>query len=253
MDGQRSVAFDRIADSYDETRGGVERGADLAREIAPHLRPGAVAEVGAGTGAVALPLTGLGHPVLGFDLSAPMLRHARDRLGSRVAAADGYHLPVRAASVPNVVIVWMLHLVPEMAPLLADVHRVLAPGGRLATVPAGSQAEHDDIGEIVQAMHANLRGRRSRPDEPATVIAAAESADLALGSRVVARGEAWWQSPEEQAGRIAARSFSSLWDVPDDRWAAVVEPAIAALRALPEPDRPRERRTRYELLVFDRP
>jgi hypothetical protein len=70
---------------------------------------------------------------------------------------------------------------------------------------------------------------------------------------VAAQGEAWWQTPAEQAGRIAARSFSSLWDVPDDRWAAVVEPAIAALRALPEPDRPRERRTDYELLVFDRP
>jgi hypothetical protein len=33
----------------------------------------------------------------------------------------------------------------------------------------------------------------------------------------------------------------------------VVEPAIAALRKLPEPDRARARRARYELLVFDRP
>jgi SAM-dependent methyltransferase len=253
MGRERSVAFDRIADSYDETRGGLERGAGFARDIAPHLRPGAVAEVGVGTGAVALPLTALGHPVVGFDLSRPMVRHARARLGSRVATADGYHLPVRDQAVPNLVVVWVLHLVPEIAPLLAELRRVLVPGGRLAVIPGPGHADHDDIGAIAQAMNADLHGARTRPDEPATVIAAAESAGLALASQLATQDEVLWQSPEEVADLFASRAFSSLWDVPDDRWAAVVEPAIAALRKLPEPDRARARRARYELLVFDRP
>jgi SAM-dependent methyltransferase len=251
--GTGSVAFDRIAERYDETRGGLERGASLAGEIAPHLRPGLVAEVGVGTGAVALPLVGHGHPVVGFDLSLPMLRRAQQRLGARVANADGYRLPARAGSVANVVMVWVLHLVPEITPMLAEAVRVLAPGGRLATIPAGGQTEENEIADIVWAMHASLTDHRPRQDAPTAVVEAAEAAGLVLTAQTVARSEPWPETPEEQARRIEARVFASLWDLPDDRWAATVEPAIAALRALPEPDRPRTRITRYEVLVFDRP
>ncbi len=72
-----SVSFDRIADSYDETRGGLERGGNIARAIAAHLRPGPVVEIGVGTAAVALPLEGAGHPVVGFDLSLKPVRGRR--------------------------------------------------------------------------------------------------------------------------------------------------------------------------------
>jgi hypothetical protein len=56
-----------------------------------------------------------------------------------------------------------------------------------------------------------------------------------------------------QVRHIGARIWSSLWDLPPQRWAAVVEPALTALRALPDPDRPRGRRTTQTLLVFERP
>ena len=252
MGNEQSVAFDRIAERYDETRGGTERGGSLAEVISPHLHPGLVAEVGVGTGAVALPLTERGHAVIGFDLSVPMLRHARQRLGPRVANADGFRLPVRSGAVDNVVLVWVLHLVPDVGAFLAEVARVLAPGGRLATIPAGSQSETGEIAEIVWAMHRELSDHRPRSDAPDTVVAAAEQAGLALVARAPASSGPWPESPAEQARRIEARTFASLWDLPDDRWAATVEPAIAALRALPDPDRPRERVTDYEVLVFDR-
>ena len=42
-----------------------------------------------------------------------------------------------------------------------------------------------------------------------------------------------------------------LWDVPDDVWAAVVVPTVAALRALPEPERRRERRAHFDVVVFE--
>jgi SAM-dependent methyltransferase len=247
------VVFDRIAERYDETRGGLERGGSLASEIAPHLRPGVVAEIGVGTGAVALPLAERGHPVAGFDLSLPMLRRAHSRLGDRVANADAFRLPIRTESVPNVVMVWVLHLVPAIAPVLVEAARVLAPGGRLATIPAGSQAEDNEIADIVWAMHASLSDHRPRSDAPAAVVDAAAAAGLVLATRVEAISGPWLESPAEQARRIETRVFASLWDLPDDRWVDTVEPAIAALRALPHPDRPRERLTRYEVLVFDRP
>jgi SAM-dependent methyltransferase len=250
MDRTRSVSFDRIADSYDTTRGGLERGGGVAREIARHLRPGRVVEIGVGTAAVALPLVRLGHPVVGFDLSEPMLRRAHDRLGASVAVADAYHLPVTDGAAPNAVVVWVLQLVPDVTAFLAEARRVLAPGGRLAVVPAGAQREHDDIDAVLRPMLHTLRPPRDRPDQ---VIGAAEEVGLALVERLTRRNEVTWhQSPEDQARAVEARAWATLWDVPDDRWKAVVEPALAAVRALPEPARPRARRTTYELLVFTR-
>ena len=49
-----------------------------------------------GTGLVALPLTELGHAVLGVDLSPKMIASARERIGARVAIADATAAPVAA-------------------------------------------------------------------------------------------------------------------------------------------------------------
>jgi SAM-dependent methyltransferase len=253
MGSRGSVSFDRIADRYDETRGGLERGGNVAGAIAPHLAPGLVVEIGVGTGAVALPLVQRGHPVVGFDLSLPMLRRAHDRLGSRVTQADAHQLPVPGAAAPNVVMVWVLHLVADLPAVLAEAARILAPGGRTAVVPAGGQWDDDDIGAIVRAMHEALQDVRPHRDAPPDVVAAAHDLGLSLIAEIDTRSEVWHHSPEDQARAIESRTWSSLWDLPDDRWAAVVEPAIAALRALPDPTRPRARRTHYRALVFDRP
>lgn len=247
------MSFDRIADRYDETRGGLERGGNVAGAIAPHLTRGVVVEIGVGTGAVALPLAQRGHQVVGFDLSLPMLSRAHDRLGVRVARADAHHLPVPAAAVSNVVMVWVLHLVADLPAVVAEATRILVPGGRLAVVPAGGQWDDDDIGAVVQAMHGALHDLRPHRDPPSEVVAAAEDLGLSLVAQVDTRSEVWHHSPEDQARAIESRTWSSLWDLPDDRWAAVVEPAIAALRALPDPTRPRARRTHYRALVFERP
>ena len=59
-------------------------------------------------------------------------------------------------------------------------------------------------------------------------------------------------SPNELATGIEERMFSPLWDLPDDDWARVVEPAVAELRALPDPDRPRDRSFAHPLAVLTR-
>ncbi|HET6950951.1 MAG TPA: class I SAM-dependent methyltransferase [Acidimicrobiales bacterium] len=242
-----SVAFDRIAARYDDTRGGLDRGRYLGAEIAPHLAPGPVLEIGVGTGAIALPLIELGHPVVGVDLSLPMLRQAQGRLGARVAQADGYHLPVGAGAVANVVVVWVLQLVPDVAGMLAEAARVVAPGGRVVIVPSGGQWDPDPMGDIFMSVAQALRPSRDRPRQ---LMAAAPGAGLAVVGHHATTPRAQTQSPEQLARLFEGRVWSMLWDVPDDRWAAVVEPAIAALRALPEPDRSRRRVTRDDVVVL---
>ena len=60
------------------------------------------------------------------------------------------------------------------------------------------------------------------------------------------------ESPHEQVARIEQRTFSSLWDVDPATWETLVEPTIAALRALPDPDLPRQRSLRQDVDVFTR-
>lgn len=245
-----SIRFDRIADRYDETRGGLRRGIDLTAPMLPHFRPGPVLDVGVGTGVLAVALVAAGHPVVGVDVSLPMLARAHTRLGPRVAAADGYRLPVPDAAVPNATVAWVLQLVPDVPGFLAEVGRAVAPGGRLAVVPSLGRWDPDGMSEIVIEATEALRPRQDRPEHVLAAAGEVGLRHLATLPTVAHREDA---SPTETARRIEEREWSVFWDVPDDRWAAVVEPALAALRALPDPERVRRRRCHHDVVVLERP
>jgi SAM-dependent methyltransferase len=75
-----------------------------------------------------------GRSYVGMDLSRAELRRAG---GAAVVQADASRLPIREASVDAVVVSMAVMLVP-LADTLAEVRRVLRPGGVLvATVPTG--------------------------------------------------------------------------------------------------------------------
>ncbi len=241
-----SVSFDRIADRYDETRGGLVRGRWIASEITSHLAPGRVLEVGVGTGAIALPLTEAGRHVIGVDLSLPMLTRARERLGPVVLVADGYQLPIGTGSVDNAVIVWVLQLVPDIPGLLTEARRVLRPGGRVVVTVSADTSPEDEMDAILRPMHQALR---PPPDRPELVVAAAEQAGLEQITSVRITRQ-WMSSPAEQARLVEQRTYSTTWGVPEDRWQEVAVPAIAALRALPDPERSRTRITTQMVLAF---
>jgi SAM-dependent methyltransferase len=72
--------------------------------------------------------------ITAFDLSPKMLRRARARLGStRVThvAADLTRLPYANASFDAIVCGWVLEHLPDPRPGLAELARVLRPGGKL--------------------------------------------------------------------------------------------------------------------------
>ena len=72
---------------------------------------------------------------LGVDISEPMLARAvRNEAGPQVGfiRADAQRLPLRDNTVDAVVSIAVLQLVPGPAAVLAEVARVLRPGGRLA-------------------------------------------------------------------------------------------------------------------------
>lgn len=124
------------------------------RALVEMLGPGrgTCLEVGCGTGIYASRIRELGWRPLGVDLSAGMLRHARRRLP--VLRADATVLPMATASMDAVVAVMVHTDLPEYAPVLAEIHRVLKPGGRFVHVGVhpcfcGGFADRADPGAVV--------------------------------------------------------------------------------------------------------
>jgi ubiquinone/menaquinone biosynthesis C-methylase UbiE len=248
----RSLAFDRVADTYDATRGGEDRGRRFALEVARFLDPERpTLEVGVGTGVMALGLTELGFRVVGVDLSLPMLRAAVRRVGHRVAAADARRLPFPDASFDQAYSVWVLHVVGDVPGVLREVSRVLRPGGRYVVVPAVGDRPGDPIGAAIRTMQRGLDPTGTRNDGEARLRALAPAAGLRVVTRHSWPVHDYEESPAEALRKIETRSYSVLWDVTDEQWVRFVVPTIETLRALPDADVPLERASTNELLVLE--
>jgi len=246
-----SISFDRIAACYDETRGGEARGHRIAAALEPLLAgQGRTLEIGIGTGVIARAFLARGRRVLGVDLSPLMAARAVDRLGPRVALGDATCLPVATGSCENAYSVWLLHLVGDVPAVLAEAARVLLPGGRYLVLPS-SQGVDTELDRLLETMTEKLV-----PDRPgsrsATLALLAPPARLRVVDIVALPPFEYTETAADIIAAIEARTWSSLWDVPDATWAEVVLPVLDTLRALPGQDRPRPRRALGEVLVLER-
>lgn len=244
--------FDRVAAEYDETRGGRARADDAARDLAAQLPGGDVLEIGVGTGIVAESL--LRHApqvrrLTGVDISAQMLDRARPRLPGRLVRASALRLPFPERAFDAVVAVHVLHLVPDLTATLAEARRVLRRGGRFVAIHGEPEPPDDELTDATRALGA-LRARRH--DSPAEVRAAAEAAGLTCLGQHAGTPRVAHHSPTELADLISRRSWSHLWHVDDMQWRDRVEPVIDALRALPDPDRPRRQQASLTVTVLER-
>ncbi|MGH9119490.1 MAG: L-threonylcarbamoyladenylate synthase [Acidimicrobiales bacterium] len=245
-----SRVFDRVADRYDETRGGLVRGQRQADVLLPWIEGRRVLEIGVGTGLVAIGLVDGGVELVGVDLSIVMLRRAAERLGARVAQGDATALPVGSGLVDTVIAVWVLHVVGDPDAVLGEAARVLRPAGRLVVIEAGGSERPDhDIASTIGDLHDRLRGEPQFP-APDRWIPRAEARGFSLVEQGFTPTYDVEETPSAEADNLEQRVQSSLWDVADEVWAAEVEPVITALRALPDPDRPRVSRVRHRLLVL---
>jgi SAM-dependent methyltransferase len=109
-------------------------------------------EVGCGTGIHAARVRHLGWRPIGVDLSAGMLGYAAGRLP--VIHGNASALPVAGESVDAVITVMVHTDVPDYRPVLAEIHRVLKPGGRFVHVGVhpcfcGGFADRSDPAAVV--------------------------------------------------------------------------------------------------------
>lgn len=132
-----SIAFDRAAGYYDRTRALTPQTAAAVRDLlaAELAGLGRVLEIGVGTGRIALPLAEAGVPLVGLDLSRPMLDRLVQNAGGRapfpVVQADATALPFGDGSFGAAVAVHVLHLVPGWREAVRELVRAVRPGGRV--------------------------------------------------------------------------------------------------------------------------
>jgi ubiquinone/menaquinone biosynthesis C-methylase UbiE len=130
------AAYDAIAGRYDEVWGGrFETVARLVWQRVSPLPGAAILDVGTGTGIVprALGARAGDFALVGCDRSSGMLRVARARLPSlRLVAADAASLPFRDAVFDVATAGFLFSHLADCAAGLAEVRRLLKPGGALA-------------------------------------------------------------------------------------------------------------------------
>ena len=93
-----------------------------------------ILDAGCGSGPLFAALRDRGAIVTGFDSSTGMLEQARQRLGDDAdlqVAALGSPLPFPDGAFDDVIAALVLHYLEDWGPALAELRRVLKPGGRL--------------------------------------------------------------------------------------------------------------------------
>jgi SAM-dependent methyltransferase len=102
----------------------------VVTRLLERLPAGLALDVAAGTGRHTRRLAALVHRVLAVDLSSAMLRGLSDVVDVRRAVGDMTALPLADAAVDVVVCSLALTHLPVLEPAIAEIARVLRPGGR---------------------------------------------------------------------------------------------------------------------------
>lgn len=169
-----SIAFDRAAEYYDRTR---SLPADVQARVTDVLAEelagrGLCFEPGVGTGRISLPLHERGVPLVGADISMPMMARLVENAGGHapfpLMRADLTRLPFTAGAFGAALICHVLHLIPAWRAATTELVRVVRPGGvvviNLGGPPTGMGVEiFRELSR--QAGERGLRPGATEPDE----------------------------------------------------------------------------------------
>lgn len=133
----------------------------LARAVGG--RAPVVLDVACGSGPMSRELAEPGRTVIGVDISAAELQLAAERGPGPWVRADGLHLPLRDGVVDAVTSSMGLVVMTPLSAALAEITRVLRPGGILAAIaPALRPLSPSDL-RILARINARLRAKPQFP------------------------------------------------------------------------------------------
>jgi SAM-dependent methyltransferase len=125
-------------------------------------------DLGCGPGTITAAAAGRGAQVTGVDLAEGMLALGRERHPQlELVTGDAEDLPFADATFHAVVGGFVLNHLPDPEAALAEVARVLAPGGRVAVAVWQRPEDNPLLGELTHAVHdAGVEVRGGLPEGP---------------------------------------------------------------------------------------
>ena len=236
----QSIAFDRAATYYDDTRGfppGIDQDAAATIVQAGQLSAASrMLEIGVGTGRIALPLAKYVGQVYGLDLSPAMMLRLRSKQSGEpiyLAQGDATRLPYPEHEFDAVIGVHILHLIPNWQGVITEIARVLKPDAPFIQC----WSKNNDIFKTLWSAW-----RSAVPDNEAADIGLSwdknEGTLQAMGWRV---DEAqtfdytYSRRPQDFVHQLENRVWSRTWRISDKSLAAGIE-AVKTVVARDYPD-----------------
>jgi SAM-dependent methyltransferase len=202
-------------------------------EIAPHWK---ILEVGCGTGAVLFDFqtSQVGH-LHGIDISYDACEMAtRNSIGSSISTSDVLHLPYPANTFDLVFCHYFLLWLPDPLQALADIKRILKPGGSfLVFAEPDYNARIDSppplvrLGELQTASLVQQGANPSLGRELPSLVSASGFIDIRYGisgfETAATMAPDWWETEwlvlEQDLGkRIDPRELESLRKIDHQCW-----------------------------------
>lgn len=226
-----TVSFDRISDIYDTTRalppGISEQVTDTILNIVSPTSETKFFETGIGTGRIAFPILQRGYSYTGIDVSDKMLDELRRKLQginhrATLINADATTLPFDDNSFDVAITVHVFHLISNWQKALAEVGRVLKPGGLYlyshgrmtsATDVTQDQLDFEQQWRTILASYNHQVSRFGATEEE--VLDALREQGATLETIVPAK----WRvdlTVGDLLKRYENRIFSAAWYIPDD-------------------------------------
>lgn len=215
-----SIVFDRAAEYYDRTRSlPPERQAQITEVLVEELSgQGLCLEPGVGTGRMALPLGARGIPIVGADLSLPMMERLVANAGGTapfpLLRGDVTTLPFADGAFGAVFLCHVLHLVPAWREAARELVRVTRSGG-VVLVDLGDNP--NPVARAVNHEFARLAGQE-RPRPGVTDSADLDAAMAELGAplaRTRPIGFIHHYTLDDYVRRLESNQFSSTWGLDD--------------------------------------